>query len=65
MCAFLSLRNSGKTRSQQARGTLEGSLAWPDHFRAAAYRLEIISAALQKSGIVHEHEIFRHVVDDD
>ena len=29
------------------------SLAWPDLFRAAAYRLEIISAALQGSGIVH------------
>ena len=29
------------------------SLAWPDPFRAAAYRLEIISAALQGSGIVH------------
>ena len=29
------------------------SLAWPDPFRAAAYRLEIISAALQRSGIVH------------
>jgi len=30
------------------------SLAWPDPFCAAAYRLEIISAALQGSGIVHE-----------
>ena len=30
------------------------SLAWPDPFRAAAYRLEIISAALQGSGVVHE-----------
>ena len=29
------------------------SLAWPDPFRATAYRLEIISAALQGSGIVH------------
>ena len=40
---------------QNARGL---SLAWPDPFRAAAYRLEIISAALQGSGIVHEQEIF-------
>ena len=40
------------------------SLAWPDPFRAAAYRLEIISAALQGSGIVREHEIFRHVIGD-
>ena len=29
------------------------SLAWPDPFRAAAYRFEIISAALQGSGTVH------------
>ena len=34
------------------------SLAWPDPFRAAAYRSEIISATLQGSGIVREHEIF-------
>ena len=34
------------------------SLAWPDPFRAAAYRSEIISAELQGSGIVREHEIF-------
>ena len=40
------------------------SLVWPDPFRAAAYRLEIISAALQGSGIVHEHEFFRHVIGD-
>ena len=38
------------------------SLAWPDPFRAAAYRLEIISAALQGSGVVHEHKNFRHVI---
>jgi len=31
----------------------EYSLTWPDPFRAAAYQLEIISAALQGSGIVH------------
>jgi len=30
------------------------SLAWPDPFRTATYRLEIISTALQGSGIVHE-----------
>jgi len=30
------------------------SLAWPDPFPAAAYRLEIISATLQGSRIVHE-----------
>jgi len=30
------------------------SLAWPDPFRAAAYRLKIISAALLGSGIVHD-----------
>ena len=34
------------------------SLAWPDPFRTAAYRSEIISAALQGSGIVREHDIF-------
>jgi len=30
------------------------SLAWPDPFSAAAYRLEIIRAALQGSGVVHD-----------
>ena len=30
------------------------SFAWPDPFRAAAYRLEIISSALQRSGIVRD-----------
>ena len=29
------------------------SLTWPDPFRATAYRLEIISAPLQGSGVVH------------
>jgi len=33
--------------------TSSSSLAWPDPFRAGAYRLEIISAALQGSGMVH------------
>jgi len=41
------------------------SLAWPDPFRAAAYRLEIISAALLGSGIVHDHKIFWHIIGDD
>ena len=29
------------------------SLAWPDSLRTGAYRLEIISAVLQESGVVH------------
>jgi len=33
-------------------------LVWPDPFCAAAYQLEIISVALQGSGIVYDHQIF-------
>ena len=39
------------------------NLTWPDPFCAATYRLEIISATLQESGIVHEHKNFQHVID--
>ena len=31
----------------------QASLAWPDPFRAAAYRLEIISAPPKGSGVAH------------
>ena len=33
------------------------SLAWPDPFRTGAYQLEIISAALQGSGIVNRPKV--------
>ena len=36
----------------------ESSLAWPDPLRTGAYRLEIISAALRGSGILHSIQIF-------
>jgi len=38
------------------------SPVWPDPFCAAAYQLEIISTALQGSGIVHVHKNFQHVI---
>ena len=44
---------------------LTPSLAWPDPFCAAAYRLEIISGALQGSGVVRERKNFQQVIGDD
>ena len=48
--------------TQAASRLVLTSLAWPDPFRAAAYRLEIISAALQGSEVVNEHKNFKHVI---
>ena len=39
-------------------GASRRSLAWPDPLRTGAYQLEIISAALRGSGILHSIQIF-------